>query len=85
VLGEWVTALPGDTFTALLPLLRRTFATFEAAARRQMGQRVRRGRRHASSAAGAATLDIDPQRAAAVLPLVGQLLGLEMQDKETQQ
>jgi hypothetical protein len=75
VLDAWVAGLPGDTFTALLPLLRRTFATFEAPVRRQMGERVRRGRvaMDGQQAAGA----IDPERAARVLPLVEQLLGLK--------
>jgi len=41
VLDNWVVQLPADTFTAILPLLRRTFSTFPAPERRQMGARVR--------------------------------------------
>jgi hypothetical protein len=64
-----VTALGGDAFTALLPLLRRTFATFAAPERRQMGERVRRGLKAASRATTPiAQADFDPDRAAAILP-----------------
>src|SRR6202012_2050259 len=43
VLDDWVTALSSDHFTAALPLLRRTFSTFEIAERRQMGSHVATG------------------------------------------
>jgi hypothetical protein len=76
VLDGWVTELPSDTFTQLLPLLRRTFATFAAPERRQMGERARRGTgRPESRAASDGGFDIG--RAEAVLPLVARLLGLE--------
>jgi hypothetical protein len=75
ILDEWVSALPDDIFLQLLPLLRRTFATFPAAERRQMGERARSG-----GAAGRSILagesDIQPQRAERVLPILAKLLGL---------
>ncbi len=37
----WLAAIPADTFTDVLPLLRRTFATFAAPERRTIGQRAR--------------------------------------------
>jgi hypothetical protein len=73
VIDEWVVSLPGETFTPLLPLLRRTFATFAAPERRQMGERVAQG---ASVRVAAASGDFDAARAEAVLSLVKQLLGL---------
>ncbi|NJN65585.1 MAG: hypothetical protein HC884_02160 [Chloroflexaceae bacterium] len=78
VLDGWVTALAGDTFTQILPLLRRTFATFEAPERRSLGERVRRGEaRGVSPRPGMGTpSDLDEERARAVLPLVADLLGL---------
>ncbi len=88
MLDSWVTALPGDTFTALLPLLRRTFSTFAAPERRQMGERVRRGPASpadlaltaipaaATDPAYAAIAGFDLVRAEAVLPLVAQLMGI---------
>lgn len=75
VLDSWVSQLPGDTFTALLPLLRRTFSTFSAPERRQMGERVKRGNvRLAMPEKGAS--EFDERSANAVLPLVAQLLGV---------
>ena len=41
VIDHWVSQMPAETFESLLPLLRRTFATFNAPERRQMGERVR--------------------------------------------
>jgi Family of unknown function (DUF5682) len=73
VLDEWVVSLPVETFTQLLPLVRRTFATFPAPERRQMGERVAQG---ASVRVAVASGDFDVTRAEAVLPLVKQLLGL---------
>ena len=72
VLDDWVTQLSGETFTALLPLLRRTFANFTAPERRQMGEQVRLGRRERESDLG----PFDRDRADAALPLIAQLLGL---------
>lgn len=73
VIDEWVVSLPAETFTNLLPLVRRTFATFAAPERRQMGERVAQG---ASVRVAAASGNFDVARAEAVLPLVKQLLGL---------
>ncbi|NEQ48481.1 MAG: hypothetical protein F6K00_35115 [Leptolyngbya sp. SIOISBB] len=72
VLDDWVTQLSAETFTALLPLLRRTFANFTAPERRQMGERVRLGRQELA----AESRESDHDRADAALPLIAQLLGL---------
>lgn len=74
VLDDWVTGLSGETFTAILPLLRRTFSTFAAPERRQMGERVRQG--HAQTPAIAQSGRFDGDRADTVLPLIAQLLGI---------
>lgn len=79
MLDGWVSELSGDTFTQLLPLLRRTFATFAAPERRQMGERARHGAGRPVTRAAAAA-DFAPDRAEAVLPLVARLLGLDWQD-----
>ncbi len=71
VLDDWLQGLSGDVFTLLVPLLRRTFATFSAAERRQMGERVRHGGQKASD-----DLVLDEARAQAVMPVVRQLLGI---------
>lgn len=75
ILDEWVASLRCDTFLQLLPLLRRTFSTFPAAERRQIGERAR-----SEGAAGRGILaggsDIHPERAERVLPVLARLLGL---------
>lgn len=70
----WVTALKTETFTQLLPLLRRTFATFSAPERRQMGERV--ARKTQVLAPETEAEHFDAERAAEVLGMVRQLLGL---------
>ncbi len=77
ILDEWVRELSPDHFLELMPLLRRTFATFAPAERRQMGERARRG-------AGPSRTEqpdnfsapFNEQRAAQGVNLVARLLGL---------
>jgi hypothetical protein len=82
VLDDWVTGLAPDHFTAVLPLLRRTFSTFQAAERRQMGGRVVGGARRSAAASTAAPDEFDHARADKALPLLAQLLGLNMEGWE---
>ncbi|MCB9865717.1 MAG: hypothetical protein H6816_03665 [Phycisphaerales bacterium] len=74
LLDAWVTGLAGEHFTAVLPLLRRTFATFSAPERRQMGERAKRGA-PAGVGAAVATDAFDFERAARVLPMLARILG----------
>ena len=74
VLDGWVTGLPEESFTTCLPLLRRTFAGFPAAERRQIGERVRAGRSLAA-ARGWDGDELHTGRADSVLPLLRLLLG----------
>ena len=73
VIDRWVTELSADTFTALLPLLRRTFSNFSAPERRQMGDRVQNQQ---PSQAVQTEDTFDQSRADRALPLIAQLLGL---------
>lgn len=73
ILNEWVATLPEEAFTELLPLLRRTFATFEAPERRQLGHRVESGSVVLAAAPDAS--GTDETRAALVLPILARLLG----------
>jgi hypothetical protein len=73
VLDDWVRGLDRDTFTDVLPLLRRTFGSFAAPERRSLGDRLARGPAGTPSAADA---DLDVELAAAVLPTVRILLGV---------
>jgi hypothetical protein len=76
VLDSWLAAVDEDGFTSSLPVLRRTFATFSPAERRQIGERVRRGSR--LTAAVDADDELDHERAAQVLPVLAQILGVEL-------
>jgi hypothetical protein len=76
LLDRWVTALKGETFVPILPLLRRTFSTFSAPERRQMGERARHGLAQPADDAHAQA-GFDTARAEQVLPLLAQLLGLK--------
>ena len=68
----WLAGVPDDAFTDVLPLLRRTFATFGPAERRQIGARIRGGETGRSVQGEG---DIDLARAELVLPVVARLLG----------
>ena len=72
LLDSWLSALDAEAFVETLPLLRRTFATFEVAERRQIGERVRRG---ATSGEADGGESLDPERVAAALGTIAQLLG----------
>lgn len=75
VLDQWITELASETFTVLLPLLRRTFSEFSAPERRQMGERVTKGKTVSSVDRSG---ELDCERANTALPLIAQLLGVEM-------
>ena len=77
ILNEWVSSVKTETFPQLLPLLRRTFATFTAPERSQIGALTRRGGVGKSSASAGASTTLDEERARQVLPLVSQILGIE--------
>jgi hypothetical protein len=75
VVDEWLCDLRPEAFETLLPLLRRTTATFPTGERRQIGERVRAGTAGPASRAGDAGLDAE--RAALVEPVLRLLLGGE--------
>jgi hypothetical protein len=77
LVDNWVQELSADAFPNVLPLLRRTFATFPAGERRQLGERVREG--SSPSRRPAAVLEIDQARASQSLPLLAAILGLKLE------
>lgn len=86
IVDAWIAALNSDTFTVLLPLLRRTFATFSDPERHQIGELVRGKtiRTHAKRAGNDADTDpIDAVRTTAILQTIAQLLGLDYQESPT--
>lgn len=76
ILDEWVNALMPEQFKALLPLIRRTFATFVPPERRQIGELLRGNQRERATAADA----LDPARAEAIIPIFAELLGVNIND-----
>ncbi|WP_063895047.1 DUF5682 family protein [Streptomyces sp. Root369] len=83
LVDAWLTGVPAEAFTDVLPLLRRTFSAYEPGVRRTLGELVRRGPGRRGSAAGAGAgipgfgADLDGDRADAVLPVLRLLLGLD--------
>ncbi|MGW4222612.1 DUF5682 family protein [Streptomyces bauhiniae] len=82
LVDAWLTSVPADAFTDVLPLLRRTFSAYEPGVRRTLGELVRRGPGGGAGAVGhpATSSGFAPEpdagRADAVLPVLHLLLGL---------
>ncbi len=78
LVDQWVTGLSTDHFIQILPLVRRTFSTFPAPARRQIGERVKRetGDR-ALAGPTASTENWNMARAEALIPTLKLILGIE--------
>ncbi|MET9758412.1 DUF5682 family protein [Streptomyces sp. NPDC006372] len=83
LVDAWLTGVPAEAFTDVLPLLRRTFSAYEPGVRRTLGELVRRGPAAGGGAATAGSgipgfaAELDQVRADAVLPVVRLLLGLD--------
>ncbi|MGW4568411.1 DUF5682 family protein, partial [Streptomyces sp. NPDC004561] len=89
LVDDWLTGVPAEAFTDVLPLLRRTFAGYEPGVRRTLGELVRRGpgERPGGGGQGAMTpgfaVEADTERSDAVLPVLRLLLGLDEQPGTT--
>ena len=87
VIDEWLSSVPEEGFDQVVPLLRRAFADFQPAERRMIGEAAaglgrldeaaseRGAVRTARPDGGPSEEEVDPARAAAVLPLLRRLLG----------
>ncbi|GGN24301.1 DUF5682 family protein [Streptomyces fuscichromogenes] len=89
LVDAWLTGVPVEAFTDVLPLLRRTFSVYEPGVRRTIGELVRRGpgeRLHGGAGQAGGTpgfgAEADAERADAVLPVLRLLLGLDAPDAE---
>ncbi|MDH6135927.1 hypothetical protein P3T37_005346 [Kitasatospora sp. MAA4] len=82
MLDQWLTGVSPETFTDVLPLLRRTFSALEAGVRQTVGSRVAAGPLGAAgpgqSTGPAGEESLDADRADAALPTVALLLGLRL-------
>ncbi|GAA1685395.1 DUF5682 family protein [Streptomyces yatensis] len=84
LVDRWLISVPAEAFTDVLPLLRRTFSAYDMGVRRTLGELVRRGPTaeghdggQGAPAAPGFGPGLDPHRAAAVVPTVRLLLGLD--------
>ena len=77
---RWIAGFSDEDFQDVLPLIRRAFSDFLPAERRQMGERVKQlkvdGEGAKKKKAIAAPRDVDEARAAKVLPILAQILGV---------
>jgi hypothetical protein len=75
----WLEGLSDEHFVQIVPLVRRSFATFSASERHDLGQRAARGREQVASSTDPSTssaVEGDPTRAALALPLLRLILGV---------
>ncbi|MGC5563832.1 DUF5682 family protein [Streptomyces sp. FR-108] len=88
LVDSWLTGVPGDAFTDVLPLLRRTFSEYEPGVRRTLGELVRRGPGPRGGVTDTVSgtpgfgPGLDEDRAGAVLPVLRMLLGLDEADDD---
>ena len=75
LLYKWVSELQQDTFTELLPILRRTFSKYAVGERRQLGEKARKGVALNDGNDSNLIADFDYELADSVLPLALKLLG----------
>ncbi|MFD3536535.1 DUF5682 family protein [Streptomyces sp. NPDC058664] len=83
LVDAWLTSVPAEAFTDVLPLLRRTFSGYEPGVRRTLGELVARGPGsggpgHAAARVPGFAATSDRDRADAVLPLLHLVLGTEV-------
>lgn len=87
LVDTWLTGVPAEAFTDVLPLLRRTFAAYDPGVRRTLGELVRRGpgKQGAPGARGLTApgfgAEPDAERADAVRPVLRLLLGTATEEK----
>ncbi|HVJ17076.1 MAG TPA: DUF5682 family protein, partial [Polyangiaceae bacterium] len=76
-LDAWLAELQADTFQAQLPLLRRAFSGFAAAERRALGAKLKGAGKQKPKKQADLAADLDPERAAKVVPVLATLLGVD--------
>ncbi|MEU2428827.1 DUF5682 family protein [Streptomyces sp. NPDC007861] len=81
LVDAWLTSVPAEAFTDVLPLLRRTFSAYEPGVRRTLGELVRRGPvatgggvPEGEAGAPGFGAGLDEERADAVLPVLRLIL-----------
>ncbi|HET7899099.1 MAG TPA: DUF5682 family protein, partial [Flavisolibacter sp.] len=75
LVNQWVATLDRETFTQVLPLLRRTFSAFTPPEKRKLGEKVKAGDAVTGVRVTTET-SFDAERAKKGIPVVLQLIGL---------
>jgi hypothetical protein len=76
VVNNWVSGLEKESFTQVLPLLRRTFSHYTNTERRKLGEKVKAGEGSQGGSLLLTESPFDLERARQGIPVVLQLLGL---------
>ncbi|KIQ62457.1 hypothetical protein TR51_25865 [Kitasatospora griseola] len=76
LLDTWLCGVPAETFTDLLPILRRTFSSLETGVRHTIGSRVAAGPLGTSVVDSGPDVELDAERADATTPVLALLLGV---------
>ncbi|MFN7115209.1 MAG: DUF5682 family protein [Saprospiraceae bacterium] len=74
IVNEWVVTLESAIFMQVVPLLRRTFATYNTVEKRKIAEKVAHGGTHSSKRMR--SQDFDVENARQILPVLEHLLGL---------
>ncbi|MFD7643235.1 DUF5682 family protein [Kitasatospora sp. NPDC059795] len=77
LLDTWLCGVPAETFTDLLPILRRTFSSLETGVRHTIGSRVAAGPLNTSVLEKGPDVEVDAERADAATPVLALLLGVQ--------
>lgn len=82
LVDDWIVGLSADHFIQVLPLVRRTFATFPPPERRRIGERVQRDADRPASVSTAAVpaASWDLARAERLIPTLSLILGIETEN-----
>ncbi len=76
VVNDWVEQLSPGAFTQVLPLLRRTFSAFTQPEKRKIGEKVKGG--GGGTVMKKAEAGFDPEKARTGIPVVLEILGLQL-------
>jgi hypothetical protein len=76
LVNNWVSTLDEETFTRVLPLLRRTFAGFSSPERKKLGEKVKAGG-SGTAVKQVTENNLDEKRAKQGIPVIMQLLGIK--------
>jgi hypothetical protein len=74
VVNDWVVTLEESLFIQIIPLLRRTFATYTAVEKRKIAEKVAQG--NTPQLQNRASEDFDAENAQRILPVLEKLMGL---------